>query len=574
VKLRTKLLLLLSTALVVTMAVSTWLRIRWTKLKLEEQLQASAVDTAAAIKADLEKAITPNMDSDEVGAELSKVKLRHPVVADLTLNLDTGEEDTTSTFSLGSNMDEPQEAKHPRAARMRPLPQRRDDARRAIYDHGESERRPGTRFVEPMWRTPDRPEPSRWPAQVSPPVRPRVTRTFVEGERGRFPVFTARVSIDPEGPRRGELILNLSREPIERIVRTEELYSMLITGGAVLLLMLFLTVIVDRVVARPVSELEQAMRRVESGAPLSERVEEGRSDEVGALSRGFNAMLSRLAEADAEIRAFNRRLADEVQAATTDLARKNAALGHLNRLLFEARREVGDKERLAALGQLAAQLAHEIGTPLGSVSGHLQLAMSTAGVPAGLKDRLQVARQELERVSKIVRDYLDSTRTVAPERVPVDVERVVEEAIGIVQGDEKRARIDITTFLDDGARKVDTDPGLLRQILVNLLTNAADAVLQAESGKIRVDGRTPDGAAALEISVRDDGVGIAPEDVARIFEPFYTTKGRGKGTGLGLAICRELAAALGGRISVESAPGRGSTFTLRLPRTDAAQKAS
>lgn len=572
-KLRTKLILALSIALVVTMAVSTWLRIRWTKAKLEEQLQSSASDTADVIRADLEKSITANMDDDEVEAEVSKAKLRHPLVADITLTLQTDEE-TESTFSLGSNMDEPQVAKHPRAARLRPAPQRRDDNRRALYDHGESGRRPGTRMVEPMWRTPDRPEPSRWPAQVSQPVRPRVTRTFVEGERGRFPYYTASVNIDPEGPRRGQLVISVSRESIERIVRTEELYSMLITGGAVILLMLFLTVIVDRVVARPVSELESAMRRVESGAPLkSERVDEHRSDEVGVLSRGFNSMIARLAEADAEIRAFNRRLADEIAAATVDLERKNNALGTLNRLLFEARRELGDKERLAALGQLAAQLAHEIGTPLGSVSGHLQLAMSTAGVPAGLKDRLQVARQELERVSKIVRDYLDSTRTVAPERVPVDVARVVEEAIGIVQGDEKRAKVDVTMFIDDGARKIDTDPGLLRQILVNLLTNAADAVLQAgEGGKIRIDGRASDGP--LELAVRDDGVGIPADDVARIFEPFYTTKGRGKGTGLGLAICRELTLALGGRISVESAPGRGSTFTLRLPRTESAQKAS
>jgi signal transduction histidine kinase len=581
-KLRTKLLLLLSTALVVTMAVSTWLRIRWTKLKLEEQLFASATDTAEAIASELTRALTPNLDGDEVKDELAKAKLRHPVVADLQLILDT-DEDTTSTFSLASNMDEPQVAKRPRAPRARTAPQRRDDARRALYDHGETGRRPGQREIEPMWRTPDRPEPAatRWPAQATPPARPRVTRTFVEGERGRFPVFTARVPIDPAGPRHGELVIAVSREPIERLVRTEQLYSMLITGGAVILLMLFLTVIVDRVVARPVSELETAMHRVESGEPLgAQRVEEGRADEVGALSRGFNAMLARLTEADREIRAFNRRLADEVQAATTDLERKNAALGQLNRLLFEARRELGDKERLAALGQLAAQLAHEIGTPLGSVSGHLQLAMSTPSVPQALKDRLQVARQELERVSKIVRDYLDSTRTIAPERVPVDVGRVVEEAIGIVQGDEKRAQVDIVTFVDSGARRVDTDPGLLRQILVNLLTNAADAVLQAHDGTrshdggIRVDGRAKADGGPLEIAVKDDGVGIAPEDAARIFEPFYTTKGRGKGTGLGLAICRELAAALGGHISVESAPGRGSTFTLRLPRAEPVKAAS
>jgi two-component system, NtrC family, sensor kinase len=288
-------------------------------------------------------------------------------------------------------------------------------------------------------------------------------------------------------------------------------------------------------------------------------------DEVGALSRGFNAMLSRLAEADGEIRAFNRRLADEVKGATLDLARKNETLAQLNKLLRETRQELGDKERLAALGQLAAQLAHEIGTPLGSVSGHLQLALSGRDMPQALKDRLQVATRELERVSKIVRDYLDSTRTVAPERVAVDVERVVDEALGICISAEARARIDVQKTIEEAAAHAETDPGLLRQILVNLITNAVDAVPE-DGGHIRVEAATRQGVVA--IAVADDGVGIAAEDAARIFEPFYTTKGRGKGTGLGLAICRELATALGGRITVDSAPGHGSTFTVTLPRSE------
>ena len=199
------------------------------------------------------------------------------------------------------------------------------------------------------------------------------------------------------------------------------------------------------------------------------------------------------------------------------------------------------------------------------MSGHLQLALSGRDVPAPLKDRLQVATRELERVSKIVRDYLDSTRTVAPERVAVDVERVVDEALGICISAEARVRIDVQKKIEGAAAQAETDPGLLRQILVNLITNAVDAV-SADGGHIRVSATARDGAVAIAIA--DDGVGIAAEDAARIFEPFYTTKGRGKGTGLGLAICRELATALGGRITVESAPGRGSTFTITLPRSE------
>ena len=277
-------------------------------------------------------------------------------------------------------------------------------------------------------------------------------------------------------------------------------------------------------------------------------------------------MIGRLDEADREIRAFNRRLADEVRSATDDLAGKNDALNRLNRLLFETRRDLGDKERLAALGQLAAQLAHEIGTPLGSVSGYLQLALSSGELPAQQKDRLHVAVRELGRISQIVRDYLDSTRRVEPERVRIALRRLVDDALGIVVGAGGRQAAEFHTHIADDAASLVSDPGLLRQILINLLSNAADAVVQAHpdgGGEVVIEvNRDGD---RLRFSVVDNGQGIAAEDAARIFEPFYTTKGRGKGTGLGLAICRELTTALGGRIAVHSAPGRGSRFELDLP---------
>ena len=562
-KIRTQLVLLLSAAVVVTMAVSTLLRIRWTATRLETQLRQSAQDTAEAIAADLQKRLPAGANEDDINEELKNVKLRHPVSY---LSLSTVTDEDTMTISLGSNSDEAQVAHHA-TARSKTAAQRREEARRALVDHGESVRRPGQRSVEPMWRTPDRPESSRWPPRLSPAVpapQARVVRTFQEGQIGRDPVYEVKVPFDPDGdgPRHGELTVAMSREPIEQVLRNERLSSVLITGSAVLILMILTALIVDRIVGRPVADLHLAMQRVDSGA-MDVRVEARRPDELGTLSRGFNAMIDRLAQTDADMRGFNRRLADEVKAATLDLARKNEALGQLNRLLLEARRELGDKERLAALGQLAAQLAHEIGTPLGSVSGHLQLAMTGRDVPAPLKERLNVAARELERVSKIVRDYLDSTRRVKPEPVVVDLRRLAEESLDIALGAERRAKIRVAVEVGEGAAELFTDPSLLRQILVNLCTNAADA-LPPSGGRITLSARHDDGA--VHLSVVDDGTGIAPEDAARIFEPFYTTKGRGKGTGLGLAICRELATALGGGISVDSAPRRGSTFTLTLPR--------
>jgi len=286
-------------------------------------------------------------------------------------------------------------------------------------------------------------------------------------------------------------------------------------------------------------------------------------DEVGRLSEGFNRMLERLSQADAQIRAFNQRLGAEIEKATHDLSEKNVALGQLNRLLNDMRLDNASKVRLATLGQLAAQLAHEIGTPLSSVSGHIQLALLQRDLPVALRERLDVSAREIERISKIVRDYLDSTRPLEPERQPTALPRLLEEAVELVQGVAPAKQASVTWKVAPSVGEVVTDPGLLRQIVVNLLSNALDAV--DRNGRVEVEAH-PVADGDILITVSDTGHGIPPDDLRRIFEPFYTTKGRGKGTGLGLAICRQLTAALGGTISVESEAGKGSTFFVRLPR--------
>ena len=350
------------------------------------------------------------------------------------------------------------------------------------------------------------------------------------------------------------------------MVRAEEISSVLITGSAVLLLMLFTAFIVNRVVGRPVSVLEAAMKRVEGGM-LDERVPVATHDEVGALSRGFNAMLARLAEADGEIRAFNRRLADEVKAATLDLARKNETLAQLNRLLRETRQELGDKERLAALGQLAAQLAHEIGTPLGSVSGHLQLAMSARDVPPALKDRLQVATRELERVSKIVRDYLDSTRTVAPERV-----RGRRRARGrrgarhLHRRRGARAHRRAEERSTTRPRRPRPIRACLRQILVNLITNAVDAVPQRRRAHSRR------GDAARRRAWPSPCATTASASRPRTRRASSSRSTRPRGAARAPASAWPSAASWrrrsAGASPSTSAPGRGSTFTVTLPRSE------
>jgi two-component system, NtrC family, sensor kinase len=373
-------------------------------------------------------------------------------------------------------------------------------------------------------------------------------------------------AVDLQGPWKATLQLHWNLAAVEAVLRESERWA--VTLGAVQLVALVLLVgfLVDRAVVRRLEVLAGAMRDVEEG-DLERRVSEDATDEVGRLSHGFNRMLDQLSAADREIRAFNQRLAQEIDAATQDLYKKNVALAQLNRLLIDLRRENASRVRLATLGQLAAQLAHEIGTPLSSVSGHLQLALRERELLPGVRERLEVAVREIGRIGRIVRDYLDSTRSLEPERKPSSLRQILTEAVELTGGLDRAERPPMEINLADDPTEFVTDPGLLRQIVINLLTNALDAV--ERGGRIVLGARVVDDE--VVITVNDTGTGISPEDLRRIFEPFYTTKGRGKGTGLGLAICRELVAAIGGSISVESTPGEGSTFTVRLPLRGAPQ---
>jgi signal transduction histidine kinase len=420
----------------------------------------------------------------------------------------------------------------------------------------------------------DRPEITRFAPFNRQPLG--FTKAQGAGEAQELPI---ELPVDLKGPWKATLVMRWTLGAVESMLRTDERISIMFAFGVVVVLTLVSGLITNKVVGKPLEVLAGAMRDVEKG-DLSRRVPVDTVDEVGRLSQGFNRMLGQLSQADAQIRAFNQRLAAEIEAATHDLSEKNTTLAQLNRLLNDMRRDNASKVRLATLGQLAAQLAHEIGTPLSSVSGHVQLALLQRDLAPALRERLEVSAREVERISKIVRDYLDSTRPLEPERQPTQVPKLIEEAVELVRGTDEASRSEgggrgrvgaegpraaVTFEVDPELGELVTDAGLLRQIVVNLLSNALDAV--DRNGRVAISATAEHNDVLITVS--DTGHGISPEDLRRIFEPFYTTKGRGKGTGLGLAICRQLTAALGGTITVQSQPGKGSTFYVRLPRDGA-----
>ncbi len=496
---------LIAVSVAVTVGVASWGRMFLTRNRIIKDEQTSAEELAHDIVEDL-KSVPPEADDRDLEEKLLGYLNRHTRIVRLDLY---------------------------------------------VYREAST---PSSRIVAPRG---DRPEITRFAPFVRQPLG--FTRQHTAGESVEEPI---ELPVDLQGPWKATLDMRWTLGPVEAMLKTEEQISIVFAVVFVIGLTLVSGLITQRVIGKPLEVLAAAMRDVEGG-DLSRRIPVDTLDEVGRLSQGFNRMLERLSQADAQIRAFNQRLAAEIEKATHDLSEKNMALGQVNRLLNDMRLENASKVRLATLGQLAAQLAHEIGTPLSSVSGHIQLALRERDLPPPLRDRLDVSAREIERISKIVRDYLDSTRPLEPERQPTALPRLLDEVVDVVAGGAPDKRARMTTEVEPAVGEVVTDPGLLRQIAVNLVSNALDAV--DGDGAVQVAARAQ-GDDVL-ITVRDTGHGIAPDDLRRIFEPFYTTKGRGKGTGLGLAICRQLTAALGGSISVESTPGEGSTFSVRLPRS-------
>ncbi|MBS2023360.1 MAG: HAMP domain-containing protein, partial [Deltaproteobacteria bacterium] len=348
--------------------------------------------------------------------------------------------------------------------------------------------------------------------------------------------------------RRERLTLTASLEEAERITQAERTALLRVTIGAALFLSLMLWAVVSRMLVSRVRVLENSMRAVQEGNLETQvPVDAQGGDELTFLARGFNRMI-------AQIRGFNAELTRKIDDAT-------ARLKATNEQLVIMQRDLTAKERLAALGQLGGTIAHELGNPLNALSGHVQLMARRPDLPEPIKDKLTIVNGEVQRMTQIIRRFLDQTRGFTPAVENARLKALVDEALDLTIGQEQRGKLQLVAQVEPDAERVRTDAGLVRHLLVNLVANAVDAM--PGGGSLTVRGRRDGGE--LVLSVADSGAGMPPEVRKHIFEPFFTTKPTGKGTGLGLSICKEIARAFKGRIDVESEVGKGTVFTVRFP---------
>jgi signal transduction histidine kinase len=321
-----------------------------------------------------------------------------------------------------------------------------------------------------------------------------------------------------------------------------------ITGVAVLLLAY---VALTRLIVQPMETLTRSSERIAAGAG-DVHVDEQGAAEVHRLAVAFNLMATHLR---GERRALEQRL-HELEEASAELQRTQAELVH--------------GEKLASVGRLAAGVAHEIGNPLAAVLGMLELLRAgdlSAEEQAEFLARIQ---RETQRINGIIRDLLAFARRDESEQLgqSADVRRAVDEAVNLIrpQKGSRGVRIDVQVAADAG--RVAMPEPRLTQVLLNLLLNALDALDGKGTVQVRAE---PVGQARVRIEVRDDGPGIDPAIMDRLFEPFATTKPVGKGTGLGLAVCHSLVEGAGGTIRAGQAEGGGARFELELPRAERPQ---
>lgn len=224
--------------------------------------------------------------------------------------------------------------------------------------------------------------------------------------------------------------------------------------------------------------------------------------------------------------------------------------------------EMNRKEKLVALGHLAAGVAHEIRNPLSSIKGLAKYFAERAPAGGEAHELAQVMAKEADRLNRVVSELLELVKPAHLSLQPVDLNAVIAHSLQLISQDAQNRAIDLQFAPDSALPLIQADPDRLTQVLLNLYLNAIHAI--GNQGTIRVEASTS-GTDRVKIAVVDSGKGIAPEQLAAIFTPYYTTKA--DGTGLGLAVVQNIIEQHGGTIQVDSPAGKGATFTLWLPVT-------
>jgi two-component system NtrC family sensor kinase len=348
--------------------------------------------------------------------------------------------------------------------------------------------------------------------------------------------------------------VSLARADAE--VRAATMTSVLYSLSAALGISLLAGFFVWRLVHRPVRLLKAGTEHLIEGE-LGYQINVNSNDEVGELADSFNQMSLRLRAANEEIKAWAYILEERVEEKTSELGSA-----------YERMLQV---EKMASIGKLAAVVAHEVNNPLAGILTYAKLIRRWLEHDQLSPERMAEARQCLEliesesrRCGDLLKNLLTFSRTAPMNLAWSDLNEVMNRCVKLVLHKTELSSIHLQVELDQELPLVHCDPAHIEQVVLALVMNAIDAM--PRGGNLWLSTRWLPESKKVELEVRDDGNGIAPDLLSKLFEPFVTTKERGKGVGLGLAISRNIVDRHNGQIKVDSEPGRGTRFQIFLPQ--------
>jgi len=350
----------------------------------------------------------------------------------------------------------------------------------------------------------------------------------------------------------GVLDTNLSLAKVDENLHREQREMLAGTGLALVAVVFLSGLFVWIVVHNPLRELKTGTERIATGK-LGYQIPVHSQDEVGELAQSFNAMSSRLQLAQAEITAWARTLEERVEEKTRELRQAHQRMLHV--------------EKMATIGKMAAVVAHEINNPLSGILTYSRLVKrwiqnNAASAPRNdeMQGSLDLIASESKRCGELVKNLLSFSRVSPMNLEWCDLSQVIDRCVRLVQHKMDMAGIQLNLDLASDLPPVHCDPALIEQVVLAMVINAIDAM--PHEGNLWISTRI--NAPWIELIIRDDGIGIPPEHLPHIFEPFYTTKESG-GSGLGLAISQNIVERHGGNIELNSVVGQGTTFKIVLP---------
>jgi signal transduction histidine kinase len=354
----------------------------------------------------------------------------------------------------------------------------------------------------------------------------------------------------PGDPEQASMVILISVSREIRAALEPVRNAFLILSVAVLLMTLGIGYLIARSITRPIAELVRGTSEVGKGN-YDVRIDVPSGVELKFLAQNFQSMSASLKE--------------KIQ----QLADRNQDLEEALRKLRETQQELMKSERLAATGRLTAQLSHEINNPVHNILSSLQTVLKRTVANAPERELLEVAYEEVERLARLTQQLLQVYRTsmaVQEPTVPVCMNDIIRDVASSYAETLGQNRIRVATSLRDPLPAVQAAPDKLKQVFVNLILNARDAMPQG--GTISIATSIQNGSVLT--TVADTGVGIPPENIHRIFDAFFTTKSKVSGVGLGLSVTYGIVQQYNGAIAVKSSAGGGTTFTITFPATSAA----